>query len=221
MGAWASGGSEGERQRSAAAACYEGRALRKLLLLWAVVLAAATGARAQELLELLSKGPMVQVENDAKGKFDKATAVIHISRPPADVWRAATDFAAYKTFLPKTLKSSPKPVGTNRVDVEYEIDTPMTNTSYTFRYEIDPDAMTMRGNWVKGDIKGSFCAWRLVPSGEGTLLYYTTASRNFSSIAQRLEDDQQTITVGVNVATALAVVKAVKRHVESAADAGH
>jgi uncharacterized protein YndB with AHSA1/START domain len=195
--------------------------LRKVLFLWAVLLAAAPAARAQELVELLAKGPMVQVETDAKGKFDKATAVIHIDRPPADVWRVATDFATYKTFLPKTLKSTPKPAGPNRVDVEYEIDTPMTNTSYTFRYDIDPDKMTMRGNWVKGDIKGSFCSWRLIPSGEGTLLYYTTASRNFSSIAQRLEDDQQTITVGVNVATALAVVKAMKRHVEGAADAGH
>jgi hypothetical protein len=47
-----------------------------------------------------------------------------------------------------------------------------------------------------------------------TLIYFTTASRNFSSLAQSLEDEQQTITVGVNVSAALATVRAMKKKSE-------
>ena len=47
-----------------------------------------------------------------------------------------------------------------------------------------------------------------------SLIYYTAASRNFSRLAQSLEDKQQTITVGVNVSAALAAVKALKSRAE-------
>jgi hypothetical protein len=113
------------------------------------------------------------------------------------------------------LKSDVASVGPNQFDVSYEIDVPGPNAEYTFRYDIDPATMQMRGKWVKGDIKGSFCEWKVSPHGQDTLVTYTTASRNFSSVAQALEDDQQTITVGVNVSAALAVVKAVKRRAET------
>jgi ribosome-associated toxin RatA of RatAB toxin-antitoxin module len=172
-------------------------------------------ATAQDLMDLLQRGPVVLVETNAKGKFDKATAVNVVKKPPAEVWKLATDFAHYKDFMPKIVRSEPVPIGPNKVDVKYEIDTPLTNTKYTFRYDIEPDTMKMHAKWVKGDIKDSFAEWKLVPYGEDTLVYYTCASRNFSSIAASLEDDQQTITVGVNVSAALAVVKAIKRQAEN------
>ncbi len=183
-----------------------------------LAIAAALGPRAafaQELLDLLQRGPVVLVETDAKGKFDKSTAVNLVKRPPAEVWKLVTDFARYKEYMPKVLKSDVVPVGPNQFDVSYEIDVPGPNAEYTFRYDVDPATLQMHGKWVKGDIKGSFCEWKLAPHGEDTLVYYTTASRNFSSVAQALEDDQQTITVGVNVSAALAVVKAVKRRAEA------
>jgi len=193
------------------------RPLRGILC---AVLVSSAGAPAQELMTLLNKGPVVLVETTPKGKFDHTTAIVFIQRPVQAVWGVAMDFASYKTFMPKVIKSEPKPVDPNKVDVTYEIDTPVTNTNYTFRYDIDPANMTMRGNWVKGDLKSSYCVWKLVPYNQGTLLYYTNSSRNFSSLAEGFEDDQQTVTVGVNVASALAVVKAVKHHVEELPDGG-
>ena len=86
--------------------------------------------------------------------------------------------------------------------------TDWTNASLDdgFRYTIAPEGFSLKCRWKEGDLEGSFCSWRLVSLGPTeTLIYYTTASRNFSSLAQSLEDDQQTITVGVNVSAALSM----------------
>ena len=174
----------------------------------------AAPARAQDLMELLQQGPVVVVHNDAHGKFDHAMAVVDVRAPPATVWDVVSNFSNYRYFMPKVVKSEQHLAGPNQVDVEYEIDVPISNASYVFHYAVDPAKMTAHGQWQKGDIKGSYCDWRLVPSKDGTLVYYTTASRNYSSLAQKLEDDQQTITVGVNVAAALATVKAIKHRAE-------
>jgi hypothetical protein len=190
--------------------------MRQLAICGALLGLAGGPARAQDLMEMLEHGPVVQVNVDAKGKFDHATAVIHILRPPEEVWATAIRFGDHKIFFPKVVKSTAHEVSPTRVDVDFEIDTPMTNTSYTFRYDLEPEKMQMHGQWQKGDIKGSFCDWKVVPVKDGSLLYYSTASRNFSRLAQGLEDDQQTVTVGVNVASALTVVKAMKKRVEQA-----
>ena len=174
----------------------------------------AVPAQAQELMELLSRGPVVLVENKANGKFDRATAVVHVDRPAEEVWKLAVDFANYKTWMPKVVASDAiKRAG--RYNVSYEIDVPGVNTTYTFVYDIDEAKMSMQGKWVRGDIKDSFCEWRVVKQGAGCLVYYTAASRNFSSLAEGIDDDQQTVTVGVNVTAALAVVKAVKKKAEA------
>jgi len=52
-------------------------------------------------------------------------------------------------------------------------------------------------------------------SPDVTRIYYGGVTRNFSSMAQRLEDDQQTITVGVNVVGLMAAVKAIKTRAEA------
>lgn len=180
-----------------------------------LTLGLAAAAHGQDLMALLDRGPVVSIEVNAKGRFDRATAVVQIRAPADAVWRVATDFEKYKTFMPKVEQSEPKAAPEGQTDVSYEIEVPGPNSFYTFRYALDPAKRQMHGRWVKGDIKGSYVDWRLVPHGEGTLLYYTTSSRNFSSLAESLEDEQQTVTVGVNVAAALAVVKAMKRHLEA------
>ncbi len=180
-----------------------------LACLWA-----AAPARAQDLMALLKKGPLVLVQNDAHGKFDRATAIIDVKAPPDAVWDVVTNFSNYRYFMPKVVKSEVHVDGPNQEDVAYEIDVPISNESYVFHYVLDPQKRTAHGQWLKGDIEGSFCDWRIVPVQGGTLIYYTTASRNYSSLAQKLEDSQQTITVGINVAAALATVRAIKHRTE-------
>jgi hypothetical protein len=172
---------------------------------------------APDMMQLLAKGPLVLVESNSQGKFESATAIVLIQRPVEDVWRVATDFGNHKSFMPKLVASSPKALGPNRFEVRFEVEIPFPgrNERYTFRFELEPERFLIHGRWAEGSLRDSFTEWRLVPHGPGqSLLYLTNATRNFSKIVAAIEDAQQTVTVGVNVSTALAVVKAVKQRVE-------
>ncbi|MHB8419428.1 MAG: SRPBCC family protein [Myxococcales bacterium] len=171
-----------------------------------------------ELKGLLARGPVVLVESTAGGKFEQATAIVAIARPAREVYALASDFAAHKSFMPKLVASTPTPAGPNCLDVRFEIAIPFPgrNERYVFRYDLDPEGLTLNGRWLSGDLKDSFARWRIAPEGErDCLLHFTTATRSFSKILSAIEDAQQTVTVGVNVSSALAVVKAVKQRAES------
>jgi len=180
-------------------------------------------ALAGDLASLLARGPVLVVEYDDKGRFSQATAVLEIHAPPEKVWPAIVDFANYKKVFPKVVESSavdvartPSVKATQRVaDVTLEIETPGTNTEYTFRYTIDDGAHEASAHWLKGDLKGSRLAWKVTGDAKKSLVEYTLASKNYSSLAETFEDDQQTITVGINVSAAVAAAKAVKRVAEA------
>jgi hypothetical protein len=54
-----------------------------------------------------------------------------------------------------------------------------------------------------------------VPLGAGqSRIYYSGAVKNFSSVAESFEDDQQTLTIGINVVSLMAATKAVKERAE-------
>ena len=178
-------------------------------------LMAGQSAFAQDLKSLLKRGPVVLVETNSKGRFHSATAVISVKAGTDVLWKHVIAFAKYKDFMPNMEQSDVKQVSPTSFDVTYEIEVPGPNPDYTFRYVIQPENLIASGRWVKGDLKNSFCKWRLVSvSPTESLIYYTAASRNFSRLAQSLEDKQQTITVGVNVSAALAAVKAMKSRAE-------
>jgi ribosome-associated toxin RatA of RatAB toxin-antitoxin module len=170
-----------------------------------------------DILQLLAKGPLVLVESNPQGKFESATAIVLVQRSAEEVWRVATDFASHKAFMPKLVGSSPTSVGPNRVEVKFEVAIPFPgrNERYTFLFELQPEKLEIHGHWIEGSLRDSFTHWRVVPqSPQQSLLYQTTATRNFSKIVAAIEDAQQTVTIGLNVSTALAIVKAVKQRVE-------
>lgn len=189
--------------------------MRSLLLAAVLSLTLGSAARAQDLKGLLDKGQVVLVETDDDGRFRQATAIIAIEQPVEVVWQIARDLDKFKEFMPKVVRSDMKVVSATRRDLELEIEIPGVNSTYAFRYDLDEANRTMKGKWLSGDLKDSTCQWKLVPYAGGTLLHYTVATRNFSGIAQSLEDDQQTITVGVNVGAALATTRAVKARAEA------
>ena len=55
--------------------------------------------------------------------------------------------------------------------------------------------------------------------GKKTIIYHQGSTRNFSSFAASLDDEQQTITVGVNVSSVIAAAKGIKRRSEELAKA--
>lgn len=169
-----------------------------------------------DMSPLLERGPMVLVEEGTGGKFAQSSAIVIIDAPPEKVWELVKAQQHFKDFIPKVLVSEMKPSGTD-FEVHLVIDVPGPDTDYVVRYTIDEEKRTMTGCWAKGDLKASRWFWKLeaAPGGK-TLLTHTVGLKNFSGIAQSLEDENQTITVGVNVSSVLAATKAVKKKAESA-----
>ncbi|MFO0594384.1 MAG: SRPBCC family protein [Myxococcaceae bacterium] len=167
-----------------------------------------------DLSPSLEKGPLVLVE-ESKGKFASCSSIILVDAPPEKVWDIVKAQDKFKDFVPKVVESTMKPQGTD-YEVKFVVDVPGIDSEYSIRYTIDDATKTMSGAWAKGDLKGSRWHWKIesAPNNK-TLLTHTLAVKNFSGIAQSLEDDNQTITVGVNVSAALAATKAVKKRAES------
>ena len=164
---------------------------------------------------LLERGPMVLVEEGAAGKFAQASAIVVVDVPPEKLWELVKAQQNFKDYIPKVLVSEMKPSGTD-FEVHMVIDVPGPDTDYCVRYTIDDEKRTMTGSWAKGDLKASRWLWKVeaAPGGK-SLLTHTAALKNFSGIAQSLEDENQTITVGVNVSSVLAATKAIKKKAES------
>jgi ribosome-associated toxin RatA of RatAB toxin-antitoxin module len=180
-------------------------------------------APSQDLLTpMLSRGPLALVEQTKDGKFSQATAVVLVNAPVEKVYEAVLAQDKFKTYMPKVLESELTNSNAKGFDIRLVLDVPGPDTDYTIHYARDDDKRVLKGSWKKGDLKDSKWEWRMEATPEGkTLLFHQLTVKNFSSILSNLEDDQQTITVGVNVASAIAATKAVKNHLENpAADGG-
>ncbi|MBX5484747.1 MAG: SRPBCC family protein [Myxococcaceae bacterium] len=189
----------------------------KFLLAAAVLLTPALAfSQDAALAALLARGPVVLVEENAEGKFSEATAVIKIAAPVDEVWSVLLAMESFHEFVPMMIRSDiTRRSDANTFDVRFVYDVPGPDTDYTARMRVDGKRREIHGTWLKDDLKGSTWSWRLERSGDDhCLLFHKVSVRNFSPLLQRVDDDQQTVTVGVNVSSALATVKAIKRRAE-------
>ncbi len=193
--------------------------LRNALVLTALA-TLAVPAHADELSSLLNAGPLVRIETDPTGKYKEGLAIAEVDAPVEVVWKVLTDFTGYKGWMPRVTKCDVERDGADYL-LDMKLDTPFVSTKYTNRATVDDAARTIKIKQEKGDLKGSRYHWRVVPLADGkkTRIYYGGVVRNFSSIAEGMEDDQQTITIGINVVTLMATVKAVKQRSEVVARA--
>ena len=172
-------------------------------------------AQNDSMLPLLEKGPLVLVEQAKDGKFGSATGIVLVEAPPDKVWQAVLKMETFKEFMPKVITSEVLRREKEELDIHFVIDVPGPDTDYVIRYTKDDAKKTLTGNWVKGDLKGSTWFWKVEAGPDGkTLLKQRLSVKNFSSLAASLEDEQQTITVGVNVSSVVAGVNAMKRRCE-------
>ncbi len=168
-----------------------------------------------DLSTLLRQGPVITIQQDGKGRFQSATARVYVNAPPEYVWNTILDLDNYKKFMPKVVFSRVLRREANHIIARFEIEVPMVNTKYTLRYNPDRERNRIDIKRVEGDLAGSHWHWRLTPMKKGTLVTYTGTTKNFSSLLSRVEDDQQTITVGVNISAVMAATKAVKIKAEA------
>jgi ribosome-associated toxin RatA of RatAB toxin-antitoxin module len=187
-------------------------------MLTALVLAVLTQSGPSDALTpLLDRGPLVLVEQTKDGKFGMATGIVQVDAPPRAVWDTLLKMGDFKSFMPKVELSEVSNVdeAKGEFDIRYVVQVPGPDTDYTIRFVRDDKAMTLTGKWIAGDLKGSRWFWKVQPAPNGkTLLSQTVQVKNFSAILQNVEDDQQTITLGVNVGSAVVVTGALKRHIE-------
>ncbi len=172
-------------------------------------------AQNDSMLPLLSRGQLVLVEPGSDGRFGSATALVIVNAPPEKVWATLLKMEEFKDFMPKVITSDLLRREKDEMDFHFVIEVPGPDTDYNIRYTKDDAKMTLTGSWVKGDLKGSKWLWKVEALPEGkSLLSQQLSLRNFSSLAASVEDEQQTITVGVNVSSGIAGVKALKRRCE-------
>ncbi len=171
-------------------------------------------APSDTLESLLARGPLVSVETDASGKFDAAVGFLDVAAPLQRVWAVLTGFGAYREFVPRVVKSEMQSFS-GGARVKFEIESPGPNTKYVVQYALDAKAHTADGLQVTGDLKGSSWHWELFELDPArTRVRYTSRARNFSSILNALEDEQQTVTAGLNVGAAITMLRALKKRCE-------
>ncbi len=190
---------------------------KSLLALFPVMLSGALAAAAEpdSLSPLLARGPLVLVEEDGNGKFGQATGFVQVDAAPDKVWEAVVSMEKFKDYVPKVTTSDLSNVKGPDFDIHFVLDVPGPDTDYVIHFTRDDAKRVLTGAWLKGDLKGSRWLWKVEPGPGGkTLLSQQVFLKNFSAILQSVEDDQQTMTVGVTVSSALAAVKAVKRRCE-------
>lgn len=184
----------------------------------------ASSAMAQtDLKPLLDRGPLVLVEEGSGGKFGQATAIAYVAAPPEKVFQTAMDMAKYTEFVPKVSTSEVTPTEgkPNEFDAHFVLDVPGPDTDYTIHFVKDDAKREAKGTWLKGDLKGSKWVWKVEKAADGnSVVTHTLVIKNFSSLLSSVDDEQQTMTVGVNVSSALAAIKAVKHRAEGQASAG-
>lgn len=163
---------------------------------------------------LLARGPAVSVESDGEGRFEAAVAYVDVEAGVDRVFRVLTDFGSYREFVPRVVGSEAAPAE-GGVRVRWEIDSPGMNTRYTVQYTLDLRAHAVDGRQVDGDLRGSRWRWELAELAPGrTRVRYLSKARNFSRVLDALEDEQQTVTAGLNVAAAVTLLRALKRRAE-------
>jgi ribosome-associated toxin RatA of RatAB toxin-antitoxin module len=181
-----------------------------------LTLALLLAQNSDSLTPLLQRGPLALVEQTKDGKFSQATAIVLVNAPPEKVYEVLLDHAKFKEFVPKVLTSDVEKSNAKSFDVRFVIDVPGPDTDYVIHYVRDDEKRTLKGTWAKGDLKDSKWEWRMEPiAGGKTLLFHQLAVKNFSSVLTSLEDERQTMTVGVNVSSAIAATQAVKARIES------
>jgi carbon monoxide dehydrogenase subunit G len=173
----------------------------------------AVPARADDVGTLLKKGPLVRLETDAAGKLKGATCIVDVDAPIEIVWAVLTDYERYIDFMPRMTKLDVRRDGADAY-LAIKLDTPLVATNYTNKMTANATDFTIAAKQVEGDLDGSAYFWRLTPTASGTRITYSGIIRNYSGIAERFEDEQQTITIGINVVSLLQAAKAVKFRAE-------
>ena len=187
--------------------------LRSFIFALSLTLFLASGAMADTLMDLLAEGPIAQVRYHQNGKFKQVVGIAYIKAAPKSVWDVLADLGHYKDFMPKVEEFKVTKREGATIETYQEVEAPGVNPKYTLSQTFDESKYEIKVKPVSGSVKGEW-SYKIKPHGDGSLLYYYSYTR-LPGYITTFEDEEETMTVGVNAATAVAVVNAFKKRVES------
>ncbi len=183
-------------------------ALLSLLLL-------ASPVWADDLSDMLKKGPMARVDVDRAGKFDAVVSVVDVDAPASRLWSILLDYKNYRFFMPRVQDVGVEVDDKGTTLVDWNIDTPLVRTKYKNAMTVDATNMVLKASTVVGDMASSRYEWRVIPLGDNRCrMIHSAWPRNMASIVDTLDDKQQTLTIGVAVSSVMATVRALKLRAE-------
>jgi ribosome-associated toxin RatA of RatAB toxin-antitoxin module len=167
---------------------------------------------------MLDQGELIWVNSQKDGRFKQSSIMSLVNASVKKTWDAVTDYDHYNEFMPNAKKISVLSRQGGDSVISYTIDLPGPDFVYTLRHHHTP--YTKVDIWPendKGDIKTGAWRWELFPLGENrTVLVYTlyTDIRESSWILNIALKSDPSMEHGINIATGLVTVKAIKRWAE-------
>ncbi len=167
---------------------------------------------------MLEKGEIIWVNSQKDGKFKQASIISIVNASARKTWDAVTDYDHYNELMPKTNKIVVLSREGNDAVLNYTIDLPGPDFVYTLRHHNIPyTKVEIRPENDKGDIKTGAWRWELFPLEENrTVLVYTlyTDIRESSWVLRMALKADPSMEHGINIATGLVTVNAIKRWAE-------
>lgn len=171
------------------------------------------------LVPLLLKGELSLVESYRSGHLRQVTVVALVQAAPDKVWGVLTDYEHYVEFMPNLDEIEiTRREGANVV-IAYELEVPGPNLDYTLIHHHVPKTridITLADD--EGDIQTGAWRWELLPhqNGTQTILVYSlyTDVRESSWVLRQIMKSQPSLEHGLNIATGLVTVRAIKKRAE-------
>jgi ribosome-associated toxin RatA of RatAB toxin-antitoxin module len=171
------------------------------------------------LVPLLEKGELSLVESYRNGRLRQVTVVALVKASPDKVWRVLTDYEHYVEFMPNLDELEIVKRQGADVVIAYELEVPGPNMDYSLVHHHEPKTridITLADD--EGDIQTGAWRWELVShaGGNQTILVYSlyTDVRESSWILKQIMKSQPSLEHGLNVATGLVTVRAIKKRAE-------
>lgn len=173
---------------------------------------------AAAMAPMLEQGEIIWVNSQKDGRFRQASIITIVNANTRKTWDAVTDYDHYNEILPRTNKTVVLSRQGNDAVLSYTIDLPGPDFVYTLRHHATP--YTRVDIWPendKGDIKTGAWRWEIFPAGNNrTILVYTlyTDIRESSWVLKMALKADPAMDHGINIATGLVTVNAIKRRAE-------
>jgi ribosome-associated toxin RatA of RatAB toxin-antitoxin module len=171
------------------------------------------------LVPLLEKGELSLVESYRSGRLRQVTVVALVKATPDRVWRVLTDYENYVDFMPNLDEIEITKRQGADVVIDYELEVPGPNMDYTLIHHHVPKTridVTLADD--EGDIQTGAWRWELIPHQNGgqTILVYSlyTDVRESSWVLRQVMKSQPSLEHGLNVATGLVTIRAIKKRAE-------